>query len=191
MKDNNARFAVVSGEWEEKQRRSLTYEEFLELFFTRLGRLDDAKTTIELQLTHNMEARMRLRREALEQAAKAQADDELFRSLLPDETDSVMKLLDIAIEFLNQLAKVAEERPLFPPDGQVSLNELVSALSISPALIRSALGVGVTWAVETKIVHLAEVSLQRDQDIEKPNNNKTMEDDRRSEDDDKNPDNPA
>jgi hypothetical protein len=188
MSNTNA-FKVVSAEWEEEEKRSQTYGEFLELFYTRMERLDDARNAIERQTAQNMEARMRLREEALKQAAQAQKNDELFRQILPDMSDPVIKLIDSAIDFLNQLYTVAEQRPAFHPEMQVNMSELVSTLSISPAIIRSAM-IGVTWPLESKITQLADLSLKRDVDIDKPNNTKQVEDDS-SEDHDENPNNPA
>jgi hypothetical protein len=112
MSDRSNAFRVVDDRWIEEEKRSLTYREYLELFYTRLERLNDAKEAIEHQAAHNQEALMRLRREALEQAAQAGANDELIRMFLPDMSDPVTKLIDLAMELLNQLDTVARERPV-------------------------------------------------------------------------------
>jgi hypothetical protein len=189
MTDRSSAFRVVDEKWIEEEKRTLTHDQLLDEFFTRLERLDNAREAIESQAAQNGDARLRLRTEMLERFAQIQEDNGLIRLLLPDTSDPVHKLIDSAIDFLTQLQTVAEERPTLSPEMQVSLNTLVSALSITPALVRSAL-IGITWPLDDKLNILADLSRLRDIDINKPNNIKQVEDDQ-NEDDNENPNSPA
>lgn len=167
MSQRDARLEVVNDKWIEEEKRALSYSDILEQFFTRLERLNTADKTIEYQAAQNQERRMKLRRDTLEQIAQIQGNDEQIRTFLPDMDDPIIKLIDSAILFLHQLHAVARVRPAISPEMQVRMNQLSSALSIPPALIRSAL-IGIDWPIQDKITLLADLSLQRDFDICKP-----------------------
>lgn len=159
---NDARLHVVSEGWEEEQQRAQTANDRSDQFLARLTRLETALDSIQGELAHNKEARMRLRIETLEQAAQFQDSNlaNIVRMLLPDTSDPLNNLLDAAIDFLNQLKKVAEQRATL----QSGHDDLVALFTISPAVIRSAL-LGVTFPLEDKIAQLVNVSLDRDQVI--------------------------
>lgn len=147
---------VVDVQWEEERARADSYGELLTRFFARLERFHTIEQSLTLQVEQQKDARMRFRKEMLSQAASLNVDDRLLRLLLPDETDPIEQLMDVATEFLQVLRKVAEARPNF----SMEQDQFIELFTISPALIRAAFS-GVTWPIDERLTKICNFNLTK------------------------------
>lgn len=136
----SANLTAVGKNGEESEKRSVTFDAFVNAFLFKLNRLFDQRDAAEAALAQNRTALMHLRTEALKHAAELPSGAEIIRALLPDTDDPAIRLLEATITFVDALLENTadgqlQQSALFARFGQ---DEIATMLTINAVALRAA-----------------------------------------------------